>query len=107
MDVPGSRETGVHFNDTVVLGIWVKCVLHVTLSNDSNVSDDLDGRRSKHVVLVVGEGLGGCNDDGISGMCTQGIKVLHVATNDDILFSSVDIPMASDKSDNDSRLRHP
>jgi hypothetical protein len=56
------------------------------------------------VVLVVGEGLGGCNDDGISGMCTQGIKVLHVATNDDILFSSVEIPTTSDHN---SRLRHP
>ena len=28
-------------------------------------------------------------------MCTQGIKVLHVATNDDILFSSVVSPIAS------------
>jgi len=85
--------------------MWVECVLDVTLSDDSNVSDDFDGRRSKHVVLVVGKGLGGCNDDGISGMCTQGIKVLHVATNDDILFSSVVSPIARVK--HDSRLLHP
>ena len=97
-----SRQTGVHLNDSVVSAVGVQGVLHlrvsssgrvdngtahVALSDDTNVSNNLDGGRSKHVVLVIGQRLRRGNDDRVSSMCAEGVEVFHVAANDDVLWS--------------------
>jgi hypothetical protein len=37
------------------------------------------------MVLIVGKRLRRCNDDGITSMCAERIKVLHVTANDSVL----------------------
>ncbi|GFF30855.1 LOW QUALITY PROTEIN: hypothetical protein IFM46972_03049 [Aspergillus udagawae] len=85
-----TRETGIDLNDTVVKSIRLQSVLHVTFSNDTQVADDLDGSRTEHVVLFVRKGLTGGNDDTVTGMDTQGVKVLHVADSDTVVSGVTD-----------------
>ena len=84
-DLRRSRETSVHLNDSVVSAVGVQGVLHVALSDNSDVSDNLNGSRSEHVVLVIREGLGGSDDDGVTGVCSERVKVLHVAADDGVI----------------------
>lgn len=71
-----TRETGVDFNNAVLLGVRVERILDVTLSNNTEVSDNVDSGSSKHVVVRVREGLGGGNDDRVTSMDTKRVKVL-------------------------------
>ena len=75
----------IHFNDTVFSGLWVKSILDVTFTNDAKMSDNLEGSATKHMVLIIGQRLRRCNDNGITGMCAERIKILHIAANDSIL----------------------
>lgn len=67
----GGKEGGIRKKDS--------------LSNDSDVSNDLDGSGSKHVVLVVRKRLRGSDDDGVSSVGSERIEVLHVAADDGVL----------------------
>ena len=42
------------------------------------MANNLKGCLAKHEVLPVGEGLGWCNNNGITSMDTERIKVLHL-----------------------------
>jgi len=61
--------------------------LDITFTHYTDVSYDFDGSGTKHVVLVVRQSLGWGNDDRVSSVRTQGVKVLHVAADDDVLRS--------------------
>lgn len=74
-----SRETSVDLDDAVLFGEWVESILDVTLSNDTEMTDDIDSSRSEHVVVGIREGLRRGNDDGVSGMNTERIKVLLIS----------------------------
>jgi len=52
-----TRQTSVDLNDTVVETIGLKSVLNVALSNDTQVTNDLDSGSAEHVVLLIAEGL--------------------------------------------------
>ncbi|KAI6760251.1 hypothetical protein HG531_013452 [Fusarium graminearum] len=81
----GSRKTSVDLNDTVVKTIGLESVLDVTLANNTKMSDNLDGSTSEHVVLLVTQGLTGGNNDGVTGVNTKRVKVLHVAHGDTVV----------------------
>jgi len=80
-----TRKTGVDFNDPVVQTVWLKGVLHVALANDTQVADNLDSSSTKHMVLLVAQGLTGGNDDRVSGVDAQWVEVLHVADSDAVV----------------------
>ena len=49
------------------------------------MSNNLESSRAKHVVFVIREGLGGGDDNGISGVCAERVEVFHVTANDSVL----------------------
>jgi len=65
-----------HLNDTVLSGSRVQSILDIALSNHSKMSDDIDRRRPQHVIVDVRERLRRSNDDRVSSVNTQRIKVL-------------------------------
>ena len=85
-----SGKTGVDFNDTVVETVGLQSVLDVALSYDSQMSDDLDGGGSEHVVLLIAESLTGGDDNGVTSVNTQRVKVLHVANSDAVVVGVTD-----------------
>jgi hypothetical protein len=80
MNVPG-----VNLNNTVFLGHGVKCILNVTLADNTEMPDDLDSSATKHVVFVIRESLRRCDHDRITSVSTQRIEVLHIAADDRVL----------------------
>jgi hypothetical protein len=86
--LPGSRETSIHLDNSVVSAVGIQGVLHIALSDHTDVSDDLDRSGSKHVVFVVGKSLRGSHDDRVTSVCSERVKILHVATNDRVLLSA-------------------
>jgi hypothetical protein len=69
-------ETGVDLDDAVLLRVGVERVLDVALSDDTEMTDDVDGGSTEHVVVGVGEGLGGGDDDGVTGVDTKRVEIL-------------------------------
>lgn len=80
-----TRQTGVDFNDPVVQTVGLESVLNIALSDDSEMADNLDGSGTKHVVLLVTQCLRGRNDNRVSGVDSERVKVLHVANSDTVV----------------------
>jgi hypothetical protein len=81
----GSGKTGVDLNDTVVETIRLESVLDVALANNTKMSDNLDGSASKHVILLVAQGLTRRNYNGVTSVDAKRIEVLHVAHSDTVV----------------------
>ncbi|KAI3479544.1 hypothetical protein L1887_58356 [Cichorium endivia] len=81
----GSRETGVDLDDAVLALVRVERILDVALTDDTEMTDDVDGGGSEHVVIVVAERLRGGNDDRVTRVDTERVKVLHVADSDAVV----------------------
>jgi hypothetical protein len=79
---------GIDFDDAIFLGVGVQRVLNVTFSDDTQVPNDLESSRAKHMVFIIRKGLGGGNDDRISSVCTKRVKVFHVTADDSVLRAS-------------------
>mmetsp|Transcript_14281 Transcript_14281/g.23195 ORF Transcript_14281/g.23195 Transcript_14281/m.23195 type:complete len:1459 (-) Transcript_14281:343-4719(-) len=81
----GTGKTRVNLNNSVLVRVRVEGVLNVALTNDAKVLDSLDGGVTEHLVIEVGEGLGRGDDNGITGVDTERIKVLHVTHGDAVV----------------------
>lgn len=86
----GAGETGVDLDDAVVEAVGLEGVLDVALADDAEMADDFDGGGSEHVVLLVAEGLAGGDDNGVTGVDAEGVKVLHVADGDAVVVCVTD-----------------
>ena len=75
----GPRDSRVDLDDVVLEGLRVQGELDVAASLDAQRPDYLDRRVAQHLVLDVGEGLGGGEDDGVSGVDTDRVEILHGA----------------------------
>ena len=73
-----ARQTGVHLDDAIVLRLRVEGILHVTLADDTDVTDNLDGQRTQLMVFRVCQRLRRSDDNRLTGMDAQGVEVLHV-----------------------------
>ena len=85
-----SRRTAqacVHLDDSIIFGVGIEGILNVTLTNDADVADNLDGQCTQLVVLTVRQGLTGSYHDRLAGMDTEGIEILHVANGDTVVIT--------------------
>lgn len=58
---------------------------HITLSDHTNMSNNLDRSRPQHMILIIRQSLTRRNNDRIPRMCSQWIEILHITTNDRVL----------------------
>lgn len=83
----GSGETGVDLDNAVLAALRVESILDVALSNNAEMSDNPDGSCTEHVVVLVGKRLRRSNDDGVTGVNTKRVEVLHVANSDAVVLA--------------------
>jgi len=69
-----------------VQSIGLQGVLNVALSYHTEMTDNLDGGRSEHVVLLIRKGLRRGHDNRVTGVDTQRIEVLHVTHGDAVVL---------------------
>lgn len=74
-----SRRAGnrAHLDDAVLLRVRVERVLNVALSDDAEMTDNVDGGRAEHVVVGIRERLGGGDDDRVSRVDSERVEVLR------------------------------
>ena len=89
LGLPGPTQTSVDLDDTVLAASRVERVLNVALSDDTKMPDDLEGGSTEHVVFVVRESLRRRNNNRVTSVRSERVKVLHVAANDCVLEDTV------------------
>ena len=67
----------IHLNDAILLRGWIQRVLYIALADHTKVANDVYRGCSEHVVVGVGECLGGCHNNRITCVDSQGVKVLQ------------------------------
>ncbi|GKT45601.1 LOW QUALITY PROTEIN: uncharacterized protein ColSpa_05782 [Colletotrichum spaethianum] len=82
----GSGQSGVDLDNAVLPGEGVQGILNVALSDNAQVADNVDSRSTKHVVVFVRQGLRGSNNDGVTSVNTERVKVLHIAHRDAVVL---------------------
>ena len=71
-------------DDRVIVTVGLQGKLAVAATLNAQLGDDIQCGGAQHLVLVIGQGLGGSHDHGIAGVDTDGVQVLHVADGDHI-----------------------
>ena len=85
-----ARKTGINLYDTVVLRFGVERILHIAFSHNTDVTDDANSQLAKFMILRIGKSLRRSNDDGLSGMNAQRVKVLHITNGDAVIITVTD-----------------
>ena len=79
--------TRVNLDDTVLKALRMKGILYVTSTCNTKLCDDVKSRCTKHLILFITKGLGRSNYDGVTGMDTNRVNVLHVADCDAVSYA--------------------
>jgi hypothetical protein len=69
-----NNETNL--NDAVFLRGRIQGILNIALANNTKMTNDIDGSRPEHVVVGVGERLGGCDHNRVSSVNAEWIEIL-------------------------------
>ena len=80
----GPADPGIDLDDRVFEAVGVQGELHVAAPLDLQSGDNVQRRRTKHLVLPVRQGLGGSHHDGVAGMDAHRVHVFHVADGDHV-----------------------
>ena len=80
----GAGHTGVDLDDRVIVAVGLQGKLAVAAALNAQLGDDIQRGGAQHLVLVIGQGLGGSHNHGIAGVDTDGVQVLHVADGDHV-----------------------
>mmetsp|Transcript_23845 Transcript_23845/g.35223 ORF Transcript_23845/g.35223 Transcript_23845/m.35223 type:complete len:228 (+) Transcript_23845:915-1598(+) len=86
----GSTQTRIDLNNGVLERRRMQRVLNVALPDDTQVTNDPNGRLPQHVVLLVTQRLGRCHDHTVAGVDSQRIEILHVADGDTVVHVVAD-----------------
>ena len=74
--------TGVDLDDVVLKGMRIKRELAVTSAFYAERTDDLQGTVTEHVVLLIRQCLRRRDDDGVTSVDADGVKVFHITNRD-------------------------
>jgi hypothetical protein len=58
----------VDLNDAIFPRVRAESILDIALADNAKVTDGLESRATEHVVLIIGQSLRRCDDDGITGV---------------------------------------
>ena len=80
-----TAETGVDFDNAIILRVRVKGILYVTLTNDADMADNLNGKCAQLVILCIAERLWWSYYNWFTRMDAEWVKVLHVTYGDTVI----------------------
>ena len=75
----GTADPGVHLDDGVLEAVGVERQLHVAAAHDAKMRDNVQGRLTQHLELLVRQGLGGGHHNGVAGVDAHRVQILHGA----------------------------
>ena len=75
-------NSGVYFDQIVLEGVRIQRELHVAAALNLQRPDQLQSGVPEHMIFLVGQGLRGAHDNGVTGVDAHRIQILHVADGD-------------------------
>ena len=85
-----TAEAGIYLDDAVVVCIGIEGVLDVTFTYDTQVADTLAGEGLQGSNLFFRQGAGRSYYDGLTGMDTQRVEVLHAGYREAVVVRVAD-----------------
>ena len=86
----GTADARVHLDDVVLIALRIERVLCVAAALNAELADDPQTGTAQHLILVVGQGLRGRNNDTVSRMDTDRVKILHTADGNAVVVPVTD-----------------
>ena len=86
----GAGHAWVDFDDGVFKAFRMQRKLHIAATFDAEGVDDVQRSGAQHLVFLVSEGDGWCDDDGVAGMNADGVEVFHGADGDGVALGVAD-----------------
>ena len=78
----GARHAGIHFDQIILERLWIQRKLHIAAALNLQCPDHSEGTVAEHVVLLVGQGLRGTDDDRVTGMDSNRVNIFHITDGD-------------------------
>ena len=82
-----TAHTGIYLDDAVLEGIRLQGILYVTASGNVQLGNNIECRRTQHLVFLVTQRLRRRNNDGIASMHAHRIDIFHVTYSDTVAGS--------------------
>ena len=82
-----TRQTGIYLNHTIVFRLGVEGILHVTLADNTDMTDNLDSQRTQLMILRIGERLRRSHHNRLSRMDAQRVEILHITDGDTVIIA--------------------
>ena len=82
----GTGHSGVDLNEVILAAVGVQGKLHIAAAFNLQLPDNLDGAVVKHLQVVVVEGHDGGYHNGVTGVNTHRVDVLHAADGDGMVI---------------------
>ena len=86
----GTGKTGIYFDDAIIFRFGVESILYITFADNTDVADDTNSQFTKFMIFTVGQCLRRSNNDRLTGMNTQRVKVLHITNCNTVVETVAD-----------------
>ena len=86
----GTGKTGIYFDDAIIFRFGVESILYITFADNTDVADNTDSQFTKFMIFTVGQCLRRSNNDRLTGMNPQWVKVLHITNCNTVVEAVAD-----------------
>ena len=83
----GTADARIHLDNVVLIALRIERVLRVAAALNAELADDPQTCAAQHLILVIGQRLCGRNNDTVSRMNTNRVKILHTADGNAVIVS--------------------
>ena len=78
----GTADTGIYLDHAIFKAFRMQGILDVAAAGNVQLADDIQGRGTQHLVLLIAQGLGGSYDDTVAGVYADRVDIFHVTYGD-------------------------
>ena len=86
----GAADTGIDLDDIVFVALRIERILGIAAPFNAELSNDAKARAAEHLILVIRQCLCGSDDNTVTCMNADGIKILHTANGDAVVIAVTD-----------------
>ena len=82
-----TADTRIHLDNTVLKCLWMQCILYVTSSCNIQLTDNIQCRSTKHLILFISQRLRRCYNDTVTGMNAARLNIFHITYSNTVTIA--------------------